>query len=257
MASQSPLTDAPLRLPGQSLDEEIDKWQNERVINYFITAGAFFVLAFEEWWGYLTHAPRQPIPFSVCAVLAIAALAWRVIYIRAQLRPLKLGRNGERAVGQYLEGFRAYGGRVFHDVLGDDFNVDHVLICPQGIYAIETKTWNKPWSTAKIANRDGKLLKAGFTPDRDPVAQAAASARWLQDILENKTGRRYEVRGVVAVPGWSVERALEHGSVCVIDPKNLPNHIQKQPTVLSSEEVRALAFDLSRYIRGTSEITAI
>jgi hypothetical protein len=132
-----------------------------------------------------------------------------------------------------------------------------VLICPQGIYAIETKTWNKPWSTAKIANRDGKLLKAGFTPDRDPVAQAAASARWLQDILENKTGRRYEVRGVVAVPGWSVERALEHGSVCVIDPKNLPNHIQKQPTVLSSEEVRALAFDLSRYIRGTSEITAI
>jgi hypothetical protein len=138
------------------------------------------------------------------------------------LRPLKLGRNGERAVGQYLEGFRAYGGRVFHDVLGDGFNVDHVLICPQGIYAIETKTWSKPWSTAKIANRGGKLLKAGFTPDRDPIAQASAAARWLQDNLENKNGRRFEVLGVVAIPGWSVDRALEHGTVCIIDPKNLP-----------------------------------
>jgi hypothetical protein len=256
MASQSPLTDAPLRLPGQSLDEEIDKWQNERLINYFITAGAFFVLAFEEWWGYLAHAPRQPIPFSVCAVLAIGALAWRVIYVRAQLRPLKLGRNGKRVVGQYLEGFRAYGGRVFHDVLGDDFNVDHVLICPQGIYAIETKTWRKPWSTAKIVNQDGKLLKAGFASDRDAIVQATAAARWLQNILESKTSKRYEVRGVVAIPGWSVDRALEHGTVCVIEPKNLPNHIQKQPTVLSSEEVKEIAFDLSRYIRSTSEITA-
>jgi hypothetical protein len=137
MASQSPLTDAPLRLPGQSLDEEIDKWQNERVINYFITAGTFFVLTFEEWWGYLTHAPRQPILFSVCAVLAIGALAWRVIYIRARLRPLKLGRNGERVVGQYLEGFRAYGVRVFHDIPGDDFNVDHV--CRQEpFYSVES-----------------------------------------------------------------------------------------------------------------------
>lgn len=260
MASQSPLTDAPLRVPGQSLDEQIDKWQNERVINYFIMAGAFFVLAFMEWWGYLTHAPRQPILFSVCAILAIAGLIWRVFYVRAQLRTLKLGRNGERVVGQYLEGFRAYGGRVFHDVLGDergnDFNVDHVLICPQGIYAIETKTWTKPWSTAKIVNRGGNLLKAGLAPERDPVVQASAAARWLRDILESKTGRQYEVRGVVAIPGWSIDRALEHGTVCVIEPRNLPDHIQKQRIVLSAEEVRKLAFGLSRYIRGKSEIAA-
>ena len=251
MASKSPLTDVPLRLPGQSLDEEIDKWRNERLINYFITAGSFFLLAFEEWWGYLTHAPRQPVLFSVCAMLAVAALVWRVIYIRGKLQPLKLGRNGERVVGQYLEGFRAYGGRVFHDVPGDDFNVDHVLICPQGIFAIETKTWTKPWSTAKIVNQDGKLMKAGFTPDRDALRQASAAARWLQSMLEIRTSKRYEVRAVVAIPGWSIDKSLEHGTVCVIEPKSLPEHIQEQRSVLSAEEVRELAFDLSRYIRTT------
>jgi hypothetical protein len=256
MSSQSPLTDEPLRYPGQSLDEEIENWRTEGVINYLITASAFFVVAFVEWWGYLTHAPRQPIPFSVCAVLAIGGLAWRIVYIRKKLRPLKLGRHGERVVGQYLEGFRAYGGRVFHDIPGDDFNVDHVLICPQGIYAIETKTWSKPWSTAKVTTRDGKLSKAGFTPDRDPVIQASAAADFLRDILATKTGRRYEIRGVVAIPGWLVDPSLQHGTVCVIDPKNLPDHVAKQPSILSAQEVKDLAFELSRYIRSASEAAA-
>ncbi len=249
MAPQSPLKDPPLRLPGQSLDEEISQWQNERIINYFIAASSFFMLAFMEWLGYLTHAPRQPILFSICAALAISGLVWRVIYVRRKLRPLKLGLHGERVVGQFLEGFRSRGGRVFHDVPGEGFNIDHVLICPQGIFAIETKTWSLPWPAAKVVNREGKLLKAGFTPERDPVTQVSAAARWLQDTLSRETGCRFEIRGVVAVPGWTVDTALEHGTVCVIEPKQLPDYIGRQPITLSAMEIRKSAFQLSRYIR--------
>jgi hypothetical protein len=251
LASQSPLKDQPLRLPGQSLDEEIDRWQNERLINYFITASSFFMLAFMEWIGYLTRSPRRPILFSVCAISAIALLIWRVVHIRRKLRPLRLGRHGERVVGQFLEGFRGRGGRVFHDVPGPDFNVDHVLICPQGIFAVETKTWSLPWPAAKIIARDGELLKAGLKPDRDPMMQAAATARWLQDVLARKAGHSYEVRGIVAVPGWRVEADLEHGTVCVIEPKQLPDYIAKQRVILSTKEIRTLAFQLSRHIRET------
>jgi hypothetical protein len=253
MAPQSPLKDPPLRLPGQSLDEEIGKWQNERLINYCIAASSFFMLAFMEWFGYLTHAPRQPIIFSVCAALAIAGLVWRVIYIRRKLQPLKLGLHGERVVGQFLEGFRSRGGRVFHDVPGAVFNIDHVLICPQGIFAIETKTWSLPWPTAKVVSREGKLLKAGLTPERDPITQVSAAARWLQDLLSRETGRRFEVRGVVTVPGWTVDTALEHGTVCVIEPKKLPHYIGKQLTTLSTKEIRKSAFQLSRYIRHANK----
>ena len=69
---------------------------------------------------------------------------------------------------------------------GEGFNIDHVLICPQGIFAIETKTWSLPWPAAKVVNREGKLLKAGFTPERDPVTQVSAAARWLQDTLSRE-----------------------------------------------------------------------
>jgi hypothetical protein len=249
LASRSPLKDPPLRLPGQSLDEEIERWQNERLINYLITASSFFLLAFMEWFGYLTHGPRRPILFSSCALLAIAGLGWRVLHVRRKLRPLKLGRHGERAVGQFLEGFRARGGRVFHDVVGDSFNVDHVLVCPQGVFAVETKTWSLPWPAAKIIARDGKLLKAGFKPDRDPIAQASVAARWVQELLARRAGRSFEVRAIVAIPGWRVEAALEHGVVCVIEPKQLPGYIAKQPATLSAKQVRRLAFHLSRHIR--------
>jgi hypothetical protein len=254
MASQSPLTNEPLRLPGQSLDEEIERWQNERVMSYFIAAACLFMLAAMEWVGYLTHSPRHPILFTVIAAVAIGCLVGRVIYVRERLQPLKLGRHGERVVGQFLDGFRARGGRVFHDVLADHFNVDHVVICPQGIYAIETKTWSRPWVSAKVIHRDGKLYKAGFTPDRDPLVQATATADWLSNLLRTTADCSYPVRPVVAIPGWSVDRSLEHGTVCVIEPKDFPDYVAKQRVVLSPEQVRKLAYQLSRYIRGDSEI---
>jgi hypothetical protein len=254
MASESPLKEPPLRLPGQSLDEEIIEWQSERWINYFITASSLFMLALMEWFGYLTHAPRRPILFSVCVVLAIAGLVWRVLHIRRKLRPLKLGRHGERVVGQFLEGFRGRGGRVFHDVPGEGgFNVDHVLICPQGVFAVETKTWSLPWPAAKIITRDGELLKAGLKPDRDPIAQASAAARWVQDLLVRRAGHAFEVRAIVAVPGWRVDAALEHGTVCVIEPKQLPDYLARQRITLSAKEIRRLAFHLSRHIREACE----
>lgn len=255
MPSQSPLTAEPLRLPGQTLDEKIEWWTNDGIMGYFLAAAMFFMVATMEWFGYLFHAPRYPVAFSICAGAAISALAARIMYVRKQVRALKLGRNGERIVGQHLEAFCARGGRVFHDIPGVNFNVDHVLICPRGIYAVETKTWSKPWPEAKVIVREGKLIKAGYEPDRDPSSQALHSARWLQALLEGKTGGTYPVRPVVAIPGWSVEKGLEHGTVCVIEPKELPNYIDQRTVSLSRREVRLLAAHLSRYVRASQRKT--
>jgi hypothetical protein len=51
MASISPLTDRPLRVPGQLLDEEIERRVNERTMEYFLAAACFFALAGMEWIG--------------------------------------------------------------------------------------------------------------------------------------------------------------------------------------------------------------
>jgi hypothetical protein len=238
-------------LPGQTLDEKIEWWTNDGIIGYFLAVAVFLAMAIMEWVGYLRNTPHQPIIYSICAIAAVAALIARIIYVRKQVRQLRMGRDGERVVGQYLEGFRARGGRVFHDVPGGNFNVDHVLICPQGVYAIETKTWSKPWPVAKVVARDGKLVKAGLTPDRDASDQAVHAAGWLESLLKSKGEIACPVRPVVVIPGWTVAKGLEHGTVCVIEPKDFPEYLAKRPVILTDREVRRLSAHLSRYVRAT------
>ncbi|HEX9145591.1 MAG TPA: nuclease-related domain-containing protein, partial [Candidatus Binatia bacterium] len=57
--------------------------------------------------------------------------------VKRDVKALRLGRNGERDVGQKLEPLRKHGYQVFHDIIGDGFNIDHVLIGPAGIFTVQ------------------------------------------------------------------------------------------------------------------------
>ncbi|MBE0548059.1 MAG: NERD domain-containing protein [Rubrivivax sp.] len=118
------------------------------------------------------------------------------------MRALRQGAEGERAVGQFLDRLRGDGYQVFHDVLGEGFNVDHVVIGSAGVFTVETKTWSKPVRGDARISYDGERLIAGSRePDRDPLLQAKAQARWLAALLAESTGRRLTVQPVVVFPG--------------------------------------------------------
>jgi hypothetical protein len=216
-------------------------------------AGGFFLIAGMEWFGYLTNSPRRPILFSGVALAAIAIAAWRIWMIRGKVRQLKLGRDGERCVGQFLERLRDGGGQVFHDIPGEGFNLDHVVISPHGLYAVETKTLNKPWPKATITVEGDSLRVAGHIPDRNPIEQVTAAARWLECLLEKSTGKRFSVRGVVVFPGWFVEQRSERGPVWVLEPKMLPGFIEQESVTVAPAAVALASFHLSRYVRSVAE----
>jgi Nuclease-related domain len=256
MTGKSPLKAKPLRNPGDSVDEEIDRQFNGRFLDVLLFASGFCLLALFEWVGYLAHIPRQPVALSGAALVAVAIAAWRFAHTRKQIRQLKLGRDGERCVGQFLERLRASGAQVFHDIPGDGFNLDHVVISPHGIYAVETKTFSKPWPKAKVTVEGSTLLVAGLVPDQNPLEQAAAAARWLEDRLEESTGKRFTVRGVVVFPGWFVEQQLPRGPVWVLEPKMLPGFIEQESRSVAPADVALSSFHLSRYVRGEVEKAA-
>src|SRR5690349_19551680 len=108
--STSPLKDAPLRNPGQSLDAKIDDLRLD-MVQPFLVATMLVALSAMEWLRWYRNDPPHPILFSF---LAIGGIAYAVIRIRqylVRLRSLKLGRDGEKAVGQYLERLREGGAR--------------------------------------------------------------------------------------------------------------------------------------------------
>ena len=250
---RSPLKDRPLRLPGQSLSEERKALWDDKLEPWLMMAVFMAAMAAVEWFRYLSGSPPNPFLFSAVAVLFAAFAGWKLWRAWPKLRHLRQGIEGERAVGEFLGGLRSGGYRVFHDIVGSSFNVDHVLVGPAGVFTIETKTWSKPSRGDARVVFDGQNLKAdGRVPDRDPVAQAEAQASWLRTLIRESTGRTVDVFPVVVFPGWYVEQAAaSRQRVWVLEPKALPAFLQHEPQRLRHDDVQLIAFHLSRFIRST------
>ncbi|MCU0588842.1 MAG: NERD domain-containing protein [Syntrophobacteraceae bacterium] len=250
---KSPLKARPLRNAGQSLDEKIHTIISEEVGSY---AAAFAIASFAilyEWMRWYSKFPPHPVVITLAmGPIALYALA-RILLYRRRLKILRQARDGEKAVGQYLETLREKGYRVFHDVIGNGFNIDHVIIGAAGVFTIETKTISKPErGSCEIVYDGEKVAVNGFTPDRDPIVQAKAEAGWLREFIQDSAGRAVKVRPVVLYPGWYISRQPKGAEVWVLNPRNLPAFLDHERTVLASEDVKLLAFHLSRYVREGS-----
>jgi hypothetical protein len=256
MSGQSPLKAKPLRLPGESVDDEIVHLRESALMDHLFVAACVLLLTFMEWFGYLTNSGRHPLAFTLLAVVTVGYVGPRIWKLKKKIKELKLGRDGEKIVGEQLECLRARGAQVLHDVPGDGFNLDHVVISTHGIYVIETKTRSKPSPRSRVVVDGDNLTVAGYAPDRSPIEQVAAAARWLEKTFQQSTGKRFSVRGVVVFPGWFVEQRGPRGDVWVLEPKALPAFIENAPAMIPPSDVALAAFHLSRYVRSQGERAA-
>jgi hypothetical protein len=247
---KSPIKNLPVRLPGQSTETRISHIVFEKVMMYVFAAGFLCFWAWMEWTHYVGSLEPCPWIATGLAGIAVVVAVWKLVKGRREVKRLTLGRIGEEAVGQYLEEkLRPLGYQVLHDIPGDGFNVDHVVIGPSGIYAIETKTHSKPAKGASSVKYDGEHVTVnGFAPDRDPVVQAKAEAHWLGDLIEESTGRRFPVQPIVIYPGWFVEKMPENSEVWVLNEKVLPTFVQNARTHLAPEDINLITYHLKRYV---------
>jgi hypothetical protein len=140
-----------------------------------------------------------------------------------------LGYYGERVVAEALEPLKTGGFRIFHDVPAGDgksaFNIDHVIVGPSGVFAIETKTRRKGRARAGFAEHqiiyDGRVLAYPWGEDRHGLDQAQRQAAWLRDWLGQLLGQPVPVQPVLTFPGWMVI-TRERGDVTVLNPRQIP-----------------------------------
>ncbi len=155
---KSPLKAKPLRYVAQSLDERIDSLTNEHALSYFMVCVIMIYSAGYEWRRYYKNPTPSSVLHTIIAAVVILFSTHKLWKIKKKLKSLKLGRDGERAVGQYLESLREKGHRVFHDLLGENFNIDHVIVSKKGVFVVETKTYSKPYKGAPKIIFDGEKL---------------------------------------------------------------------------------------------------
>jgi hypothetical protein len=246
---RSPLHEKPLRLPGQSLDDAIINKEDD-LLPYIFYPCMFIVFSFMEWVRWLRDYPPKPIPLTVISVIITIICAIRISMIRKTIKSFKLGRDGERIVAEYMQDVIREGAVVLHDILGDKFNVDHVIVSPHGIFVLETKTLSKPIrGEATITRNNGFVFADGHKLQRNPIEQAKALSHWIQELLYQSTGKKFQVKPVVLFPGWFVEPMHGGKDVWLLNPKALPKFITNEPMSIKDEDVHLATFHLSRYIR--------
>jgi len=180
---------------------------------------------------YLGCLVFQRLSWLIPALAFAASLASTLVVGRGLRRVLRerdqyqLGYDGERYVGEELNRLIAAGFEVYHDVPFDGFNIDHVLVGPQGVFAVETKTRRKPVDKSGTKEYrvifDGHQLQWTWGADGYGLEQAANNARTLSQWLTSAVGESVPVTAILTLPGWMVDRKAPPTNVYVTNPKEI------------------------------------
>ena len=175
----------------------------------------------------------------------ICFAAWKVWTGARSAQNYTLGAAGERSVADVLHDLGRMGYTALHDIPTDRGNIDHVLIGPGGVFAIETKAWTKDGRVREnTITFDGRAIrKNGGPPDDKPVRQAKAAAAWLGDRLRAGGVEGVWVQPVLVFPEWLVQ-AGRGGEVWVCEPKQLFGRLHMSAEVLESSRTRAITIAL-------------
>ncbi len=253
---KSPLKEKPARLPGQSQDEYLSEFIDDKLVYPLVIIAVVIVLIVIEWVKYLNPTPPRPVLFSLIGLFVIVYSFYVIKKNMKKAGKIRLGRDGERTVGQHLEELRTIGCSVIHDVQGDNFNLDHVLVCPQGVFTVETKTWSKRDSHETIKLEGANLVVNGQKSMRHPIEQSLSQSRWLRNTLREFTGRDFAVRSVLVFPGWFIDKEANKFArgkgVWLLNPKALPEFIKKTPPIeiLTNEDIHLITSSLESYSRS-------
>ncbi len=257
--TRSPIKNLPVRQAGQSIRHQIEEHFENKLLRPICAVIVTMATTLYAWEQAIFNLP--PAPLFMTSLL-LASILWLLLSYRKnlpQFKNLNLGLIGERAVGQFLEEeLRPHGYQILHDIPRDGFNLDHVVIGTSGVYTIETKTNSKPAKGAASVQYDGKQITVnGFTPDRDPIVQAKAQARWLSNFFEQSIGRKFKVQSVVLYPGWFVKSSVQWPKVWVMNENQFPTTITRQKPFIVTNDVLLLTSQLKLYIIAkTKEETA-
>lgn len=261
---RSPITTDLTNLPASSLNEASETLYQKQLDRLLLAVLTPFAA------GMMIAVRRAPSDAGLNwswldSALLLASFGAAIYYGRQisndlpQRRKLKRAIQGELASAQEIAAALAGDNRVIHDVQAGDFNIDHVVITPAGVFAIETKSRLKPpaGSGSPKVKYNGKTLEFPGWSESKPVEQAERQARWLANYLRKETGEGFAVTAVLALPGWWIDRTarITPDMVQVINPRNcgwllLP---ERRETVLDSPAIQRAANAVGKLAQAREE----
>ena len=167
---------------------------------------------------------------ALCTALSLVWVGVSLYRGARRMESFYKGARGEEKVAGIIRSFsRDY--HVFNDFVAGGWHVDHVVVGPTGVYAIETKNWR-----GRVTEEDGHILVDGHLPSRSPLAQVSkesqavkatlAKAGWDGDVTpilafasDTFTARIAEINGVVVINSCEMKKCFDAGRVVLSAPE--------------------------------------
>lgn len=255
----NPLSRDLFRSPGETIRAEIDEMELD-IAGYLTLTTAIPLLLYSTALTIKIVNSEAGLGagtiifYTLLGIAAIVYFSFKLITLMKRKRLLTIGFEAELAVGQELNKLVRSGAWVFHDFPADGFNIDHIVVSPKGVLAVETKGRSKPAnesgkSTAWDVTYNGTTLAFPGWSETEPLAQAMRQASWLQSWLSSAVGESISAKPILVLPGWYVKRTVQNG-IWVCNGSNPQTLIQYGQDVLSPTLIDRIVHQLDQRCRN-------
>lgn len=260
----SPLTADLLRPAGHTLQQQIQDLEIDLFSQIIFTPLVMVIIGFYvllQHYTQNTAITSQVLLFIGIAMLGIFTYGTAKTYKTAKrLQHLKLGYSCELAVAQELDHIvrpPQHPYRVYHDIPFDNFNIDHLIICPNGVFVIETKGRSKPINDGakqfKVRVENDALHFPNHT-ETEPLEQVRRNVTSVRNWLNSATGNDIPVGGILVLPGWFVDLRQKAISPYVVNPSALPKVLhQFRVGTLELSQIQAIAYQVEQKVRDVAK----
>jgi Nuclease-related domain len=213
------------------MDARMRIWRRRALIT--VIAGVVFSIIFTWRLG-----------LTIAVIVAIADTIYRSRTVASIPPGIKL-TGAQRRTQRQLARTERYGYRALHSrpIPHSEEFIDHLVIGPTGVYAIDSEAWDK---RLPIRTRNGRQLWHGPTSKKDRLLHARWEAEQASELLSGALGKEIVVRPAMAVYGpkipWDVATIRD---VDVFSGPRLRKYLRKRARMrdlprLSEEDVEKI-----------------
>jgi len=221
--------------------ESIKRYQREFIV---INLASFFLALIIGFWLGLSLNKHAYLwiwisIFIVALILFLTIQLTNRVTVKLERKRIdyRKGATGEALVGYILAGFPD-SFRIIPGVETSFGDIDHVVVGPTGVYAVDTKNWRG----IVTADDQGELLLNGRPTKKPAIGNLTRSIMTTKKKIKVRFALDPYVRGVLAFPSARVEAKWgTTGSVHCITDEQLYDYIVEKKKRLTKKEIDSIS----------------
>jgi len=255
----NPLTKSFRRPPGSHLGRQLGGQQMDLAFS-LAELLLYSLLPVLLYLVFTSMGESEPSYFELlaCGVALLGVVFYCLRNLTKQMssiRKTRLGYECELAVGQELDQLMKHGYDVFHDVQAEGFNIDHVVVSPGGVFAVETKGRSKKadsrgkGKTEYRVSYENGVLKFPSWSETKPIKQAELQSQWLSQWLAKATGSEVSTTPVIILPGWFVNNKGQQPVTVLAEGQIASYFTSHEMGKLSAQHIKQVVYQLDQRVR--------